>query len=110
MGLRRENIPMNRVDSITYYSPALNNICGPSPRIGSLDKLLGVTIMSDYWVRITIDDRPLPDDWREFLTQLAGPYGKAILKAYRVKYKLEKVEGENVEQDRTVLQTVGEST
>lgn len=98
MGLRREDIQMNDEDYSKYYIPAMYHIMSElslgsrTTQISEFDKLLGVNMGRAFCTRPSQDDYPIPDDWREFLAQLAGPYGFAILKVYRIKYKLEKLD------------------
>jgi hypothetical protein len=98
MNLRRKNIQMDEEDYSTYYFPAMERILptpksykGRTTKVVAFDMMLGVELGREYLGRTVAEDRPLPDDWRDFLSQLAGPYGQAILKAYRIKYGLEEV-------------------
>lgn len=55
-----------------------------------LDEALGITEFEDYIHRLAAQDRPMPDGpLKDLLKALGGPYGKAILKAYRIKRGLE---------------------
>lgn len=54
------------------------------------DKLLGITEYEKYRSTTASLDEPLPEPLKELLIKLAGPHGKTILKAYRIKKGLEK--------------------
>lgn len=98
MDLRREGIQMDIDDYDTYYIPALEShvahigafsVVGRADQVIAFDTMLGVGLGKEFLKRSNSEDKPLPDDWREFLKALASPYGYAILRAYRLKYGLE---------------------
>lgn len=96
MKLRRGGIMMDEATWEQYWIPAAENILDfdwsltikkqDDEFFTQLDKLLGVDIFTRYNPRDPDSDRPLPDDWKRFLTMLASPHGKTILKMYQAKY------------------------
>lgn len=95
-GLRRNNIQMNEGDYYAYYMPAVANVFNfeyslsngaeNTQKSKAFDLLLGVRISDPYLSRRHSEDKPLPDDWREFLIKLRGPYAKTLIKVYQIKY------------------------
>lgn len=56
---------------------------------GLLDRLLGVNEFKRWsWVSLE-DETPMPEQLKEVVRKLAGPHGRTILKAYRIKRGLE---------------------
>ena len=83
---------MNRDDSFQYWWPAVANIIDSdlyAHKAKLLDKALGVTIYSDYMSRPEHMDYPLSDEMKELLVKLAGPHGRTVLRAYRIRKGLE---------------------
>lgn len=86
---------MNMEDCHDYFVQAAIKLYAPLPSgsLGdaclALDKALGVDLYRGYMTRPSTLDFPLPAHWRELLTKLAGPHGKTILRAYRIKRGLE---------------------
>lgn len=78
-----------------YFVPALKNILGidlHKIEVGTrraaalpMDDILGVNLVKGYGERLVMDDKPMPQEWRDFLEKLAGPYGHTILKVYQAK-------------------------
>lgn len=54
-----------------------------------LDKQLGMSEYRLFYVRPSIEDTKMAEDLKKLLVMLAGPHGKAILKAYRIQKGLE---------------------
>lgn len=100
----------DNIDYFEYYDPAIKRILGTSLievpisqrhlLAERMDDILGVSIARAYANRPTSQDQSMPDDWREFLTKLAGPHGKTILKVFQLRR-------ENALQNRTLLQAAG---
>lgn len=84
---------MNREDRRAYWYPAVENLF-PNALDGdrALEKALGIKTYSEYCMREEIHDYPLSEEWVTLLTQLAGPHGHTILKAYRIKKGLARAE------------------
>lgn len=51
----------------------------------ALDKALGVNMLRSFKERPTSQDEPMSEEWRHFLTSLAGPHGKTLLKVYQAR-------------------------
>lgn len=85
----------DHADYWDYFVPALENILGidlTKIQIGirykaaiPMDDVLGVNLADAYNKRLTTSDKPMPQEWRDFLQKLAGPYGHTILKVYQAK-------------------------
>lgn len=57
---------------------------------GDFAKILGVSQEYDtYNRRKACDDPTMSETWRQFLGQLQGPYGKVLLRQYRIRNGLE---------------------
>lgn len=88
---------MNSDDEQKYWVPAAINIFGKPVRQHRrlswpehlLQEALGVKLWSEWQERLVIYDFPLSEEWRQLLTQLAGPHGKTILRAYQIKHGVE---------------------
>lgn len=83
-----------KYEEIDYYRDAAMNVMYEIPRGNSasgwnqfleLDKALGITEYRDFYVSRQEDDTPLAEELKKLLLMLAGPHGKTILKAYRIR-------------------------
>jgi hypothetical protein len=74
-----------------YWEPAALALRDVLPVVQShqieirLEIALGCSVWSEYARRTAHDDFPLSEDWIVLLQKLAGPHGRAILKAYQIK-------------------------
>lgn len=97
--MKLEPVQMDRDGFDEYYLPAACAIMGISAMYirdklevrEDFDAMLGTPLYADYVNRKHSEDKPLPDNWKRLLTAIAGPYGKAILKAHQIKYGVEHV-------------------
>lgn len=84
---------MNYEDLTYFYEAAINTMDEIPPTISpsgwnqmkELDKALGVTEYRDYYNRSADKDTPMDEELKKLLVMLAGPHGKTILKAYRIR-------------------------
>lgn len=79
---------MTYSELMTYYIPACRNIMGDTKitTAKEFDKLLGTSMYRGY----NYDSRARLSEMEiQLLKLLAGPHGKAILKAYRIQKGLE---------------------
>ena len=87
---------MNRDDYHSYWLPAVHNLLpnthelNNKEKLYALDKLLGIEEGRKYYSRLYFSsDYKMNKKLEQLLINLAGPYGKIILKAYRIKEGLE---------------------
>lgn len=98
---------MNSKDLDRYFGPAVKNLFEDHnaklhdwntdygrgsagwPAFVRLDILLGSTEYRDYYKNPHDLDQPISEEFKILLQALAGPHGKTILKAYRIKRGLE---------------------
>lgn len=80
-------------DLYNYYVPASRSLFGYNPvmsvSLALLDQALGIAAYATYMRTEYVNDSPLDEEIRQLLIKLAGPHGKTILKAYRIRKGLE---------------------
>lgn len=77
---------MNINESADIYGPACAAIYGTSNKFEKmkLDKLLGVIEFTEYIVRNTRLDQPMPRWLKDLCVALTGPHGPTVLKVYQI--------------------------
>lgn len=78
---------MNADDNYDYWEPAAVALF-PDLSVEDSEKALecalGCTDYTDFIMRPAMDDFHIPEEKRKLLKALAGPHGKAILRAYQI--------------------------
>lgn len=72
----------------TYWIPALDALKLRGSAF-ELDTLLGIGEFTVWYDRMPSEDTPMSDELKELLKKLAGPHGKALLRAYRIRKGLQ---------------------
>jgi len=79
------------------WMPAAENLFGHLRGAGTklyqveraLERALAITEWSQWQFRAFNLDKPMSPELKELLIMLAGPHGKAILRAYQIKHDIE---------------------
>lgn len=82
---------MNIADIHAYWIPAIKSLYGTEDTTNAhrLDRALGVLEYQTYVRSEHAKDVPIDPELVPVLRALAGPYAKAVLKAYRIRKGLE---------------------
>lgn len=82
-----KEITMTSQELIDYWIPACMGLGVAASR---LDGALGIDEYVKYTSSTAINDRHMSSELRILLIKLAGPHGKTILRAFRIRKGLEK--------------------
>jgi hypothetical protein len=86
---------MNLDDFVNYWEPACENLFGERPDTSieenikyyrKLDSALGTETYKRFWNRSMQKDFPMEENLKNLLVKLAGPHGKALLRAYQIQH------------------------
>lgn len=83
-----KEITMTTEELTDYWIPACMGLGWVAP--SRLDGALGIDEYAKFMANTAINDRHMSSELRILLIKLAGPHGKTILRAFRIRKGLEK--------------------